>query len=221
MNSIFCKFKLSSFRFYLGWIRRSIFRANLFTKDSSQLKVPKRGSRIELSLVTFAKKHRWSRTRISRRFFFFMYNSRVNLLERTVIGELENRWKIFFFHSQSWMKILSKLLIGKYFKTFRANLSPCNLYSSLYTSVKIGSEIWILIGSSFREINDFNSFATSDFFAAHGIRERSSMAAFTPHCKPECFHDVRKKNFPRIIYNTLAFNYTLESNNITKYNNNC
>lgn len=153
--------------------------------------------------------------------FFFMYNSRVNLLERTVIGELENRWKIFFFHSQSWMKILSKLLIGKYFKTFRANLSPCNLYSSLYTSVKIGSEIWILIGSSFREINDFNSFATSDFFAAHGIRERSSMAAFTPHCKPECFHDVRKKNFPRIIYNTLAFNYTLESNNITKYNNNC
>ena len=156
-----------------------------------------------------------------RRFFFFMYNSRVNLLERTVIGELENRWKIFFFHSQSWMKILSKLLIGKYFKTFRANLSPCNLYSSLYTSVKIGSEIWILIGSSFREINDFNSFATSDFFAAHGIRERSSMAAFTPHCKPKCFHDVRKKNFPRIIYNTLAFNYTLESNNITEYNNNC
>lgn len=162
-----------------------------------------------------------SNTNFSKIFFFLCTTLELTCWKEPWLANLKIDGRFFFFHSQSWMKILSKLLIGKYFKTFRANLSPCNLYSSLYTSVKIGSEIWILIGSSFREINDFNSFATSDFFAAHGIRERSSMAAFTPHCKPKCFHDVRKKNFPRIIYNTLAFNYTLESNNITKYNNNC
>lgn len=96
------KFKLLSFRFYLGWIRRSIFRANLFTKDHdwSQLKVPRIAHRIK-PLVTFAKKKPMELNTnfhvFSKIFFFFCVQLSVNLLERIMIGKLENRWKIFFF----------------------------------------------------------------------------------------------------------------------------
>ena len=113
------KFKLLSFRFYLGWIRRSIFRANLFTKDHdwSQLKVPRIAHRIK-PLVTFAKKkpmelntnfHVFSKIfflcttqltywkeawlanlKIDRRFFFFIHG--LGLDENTL--ETIN-WKIF------------------------------------------------------------------------------------------------------------------------------
>ena len=38
---------------------------------------------------------------------------------------------------------------------------------------------------------------------------------------PSAFTMLKEKLSNRVIYNTLAFNYTLESNNITEYNNNC
>lgn len=130
------KFKLLSFRFYLGWIRRSIFRANLFTKDHdwSQLKVPRIAHRIK-PLVTFAKKKPMELNTnfhvFSKIFFFYVYNSQLTYWKEPWLANLKIDRRFFFsFMDSGWMKILSKLLIGKYFKTFRANLSLCNLYSS-------------------------------------------------------------------------------------------
>lgn len=93
-NSIFHSFMgQTEIRFCWGFlIRRSMNFPNKFIyKRSWLVNLKSLGSRIELSLVTFAK-NRWSWNEFPRFLEdFFVYNSRVSLLERIVIGELENR----------------------------------------------------------------------------------------------------------------------------------